>query len=128
MPDPLPASPAPDARGIPLKTATIYWRDPSETPPTPAGEEAEYLAALRRKGQQKVFTIAARHLNAFPLDFEDGCGDCPDDGTHDEGCPTTGWYSAESHSDYAAMYNRLLYSGDELVAWAEIPNYVESAP
>lgn len=100
------------------KCIDTVWLDPSIPPATPKGTERYFIVAVRRDHNGKVWTFPAQYLNAYPLLFEV----CECEAEHSEdGCPSTGWYSASSDGEYDENYSPLLSPGDELVAWAEVP-------
>lgn len=105
-----------------------FITDKSAVPPVREGWSRDFIVAVRRAHHgDEVFTFAAQYLNAMPLTYEDGCGreDCPtcNDERHDGDCPTSGWFTETSDGEYARNFAPLIAPGDELVAWAEIPQY-----
>jgi hypothetical protein len=105
--------------------SVLHFRPGSEAPDTPAGSEATFIVTVRRAhNKDRVFTFAATYLNAYPLEWNegDGCGDCPEDGSHDDGCPMTGWFTDRFHPDYNSYYEHLLAPGDDLLEWAAFPD------
>lgn len=116
-----PDKPAMDEKGA------WHWLDGSVIPPVPEGAERSFIVAVRRAHNGKTYGgFPAIYLNAFPLIFEPG--QCPNGTTCqgngcEDGCPITGWHTADSEGEYDSNYHRLLKPGDELVAWTYIPKF-----
>lgn len=110
----------------PPAPAGTEWRDITSAPPVPVGHEKEFVLAVYRKHRGKAYTFAASYLNAYPLDYRDGCPNkdsCNDEGCED-GCPTTGWFTTTGDDDYDFLYSRLsLEPGDAILGWQEIPQW-----
>jgi len=107
---------------VPVEKELLEYVPGTEIPPVPIGEQSYFIVAVKRSRNDKTYTFPASYLNAYPLDYEDGCR-CEGDHCED-GCPTTGWFTCESSAQYElGLYKELLGKGDELVAWAEIPPY-----
>ena len=103
------------------------WNAPDLVPDVPKGECEILIVAVRRRHSQKVFSFGACYLNAFPLHFEYGCGDCGDEAecpnATGDGCPKSGWMQDEPTGDDGRTYTPLLNEGDELVGWQTYPTF-----
>lgn len=88
----------------------------AETPPDVrrGGMECYIILCVGERSGQP-YTQPAYYLNEHPLEYED----CICAAEHDDGCPTTGWFSDEANFDYEHAYIRIR---DEVVAYAHIPN------
>lgn len=116
----------------------VPWQPGNTVPNVPHGDEQYFLVAVRRKYELgKVWSFPAQFLNNKKLlCVEDdpvsrkGNGWCqvPCDEGEDADILVTGWYMESSTPDaeYDTEYRQLLSDGDELVAWAEIPQYAAS--
>jgi hypothetical protein len=101
------------------------WQEASAIPPVPTGSLREYVLAVFRERTGKVYSFAACYLNAYPLEYRDGCPNknCKGEGC-DDGCPTTGWFDETGDEDYSSLYNSLsLERGDKIMGWCEIPQW-----
>lgn len=105
------------------------WHPGTEIPPIERGSETEFVVAVRRGRNSKVYSFAASYLNAYPLEYRDGCPKGKDvniacEGC-DDGCPTTGWFYQTGEDGESYQYNSLLSlnSGDEIVGWRNIPQW-----
>jgi hypothetical protein len=99
------------------------WLPPDKTPATKHGSSDNYIVAVKRKSSGKTYTFPACHLNAYPLEYDGDCI-CENEGDHSDGCPTSGWFGFDASNQYeAGLYTKLLDPGDELLAWAEIPQF-----
>lgn len=104
------------------------WKPGTEIPPVTKGSESEFVVAVRRASSGKVYSFSASYLNAFPLEYRDGCPKGNDvniacEGC-DDGCPTTGWFYQTGEDGDSSQYNSLhLGDGDELVGWRHIPQW-----
>lgn len=103
-----------------MRTATLTFVADG-VPPVKPGNLGVFLVTTRSpKGA--LYTSPAYYLNAYPLDYPDGCGECAlrekceaEDG---DGCPTTGWFQDNSNFDYENCYYKI---SDEILEWAAIP-------
>lgn len=101
------------------------WRAGTDIPPVPKGSESEFIVAVQRARNDKVYSFAASYLNAAPLQYEycpkdkDGfCNGCED------GCPTTGWYYQTGEDGGGSQYQSLeLKDGDKLEGWRNVPQW-----
>jgi len=118
-------------RAHPPAVARRDWRDGSEIPPVPKGQEREYIVAVFRTSSGKVYSFSSSYLNAMPLQYDDcpigneasGCSACTDDG-----CPTTGWFYLTGNDGDGGSYQSLdLKDGDKIMGWREIPKWEDSA-
>jgi hypothetical protein len=100
-----------------VKGGGCVWRSPKETPVMGARQEAFFIVAVRRSHNGKVFSFPAIYANAIQLWYED----------EGETRVVTGWFSPESEGDDATSFRDLLSNGDELIAWTDVPQYVEAA-
>ena len=102
------------------------WVDGLISPDIKNGCETEFIVAVRRGHNGKVYSFAASYLNAYPLRYEYECpkGDgCSGEGC-DDGCPTTGWFYQTGEDGDSTQYNPLhLKDGDELVGWRNVPQW-----
>ncbi|WIY54106.1 Lar family restriction alleviation protein [Devosia sp. YIM 151766] len=113
--DAFPVYLSPPSKAV-MITDEVTWFSPEIPPSIPNGSDRYFIVAVRRAQSGNVWTFPAIYLNAYPLEFEV----CECETEHDEGCPTTGWYTASSEGEYDENYSALLSPGDELVAWSEI--------
>lgn len=97
------------------------WHPGTEIPPVARGTEGEFIVAVFRAGNSKVYSFAASYLNELPLYHPNGCDEC--DGERDgcPGCPVTGWFFATEEGGYYTSVN--LEGGDELLGWRNIPQW-----
>ncbi len=100
----------------------LKWMSGTATPKI-ADASCEYFAVAVRRGHSgKTYTFTAVYLNKYGLEYEDCKCSCEEE--HGDGCPTTGWFTVESSNQYdGGLYTHLLSKGDELVAWAAIPEF-----
>lgn len=102
------------------------WRDGAEVPAVEPGNCTEFIVAVERARNGKVYSFAASYLNAYPLTYNDGCPQGKDgfcDGCED-GCPTTGWFSDTGAEDEGRQYHSLsLADGDKFLGWRNIPQW-----
>lgn len=102
------------------------WKAGTVIPEVKKGCEYELVVAVRRAKSGKVYSFSASYLNAYPLNYNDGCpkGDgCSGEGC-DDGCPTTGWFYQTGEDGDSSQYNSLqIANGDELVGWRHIPQW-----
>lgn len=125
--------PQPDTAPSPLSTGEVRagWHDGSEIPPVRQRSEQEFIVAVRRASNGKVYSFAASYLNATPLQYdwgcprgndEDKCKEC----TYD-GCPTTGWYRLTGNDGDGGSYESLhMGAGDVLLGWRTVPSWDET--
>ena len=108
-----------------LRGAALVFKPADEIPNVTPGTCKLFIAAIRRGGRPTVYTVPAYFLNAMPLVMNDGegCGNCPDDDSHADGCPQTGWHDCKEKDGWDEYFGALLTGNDELVAWAEIPAF-----
>lgn len=110
------------------------WHEAMKIPPVSVGDMHEYVLAVLRNRTGKVYSFAATYLNAYPLEYRDGCPFENERGKGcgkecDDGCPTTGWFEQTGSDDYASLFNSLeLRDGDKIVGWAEIPQWADDHP
>lgn len=101
----------------------IEWDTSGNPPEVEKGVAKDFIVAVKRKGRQKIYSFPATYLNAHPLEYDGDCM-CKHEDDHDDGCPTTGWFTHESSNQYdGGLYNTLLNEGDELVAYTPVPQY-----
>lgn len=102
------------------------WNVGTVTPRIDVGWEREFVVAVKRAHNGKVYSFAASYLNAYPLRYEYECpkGEgCPRDGCED-GCPTTGWFRLTGDDGEGRLYQQLeLNEGDELLGWRDVPQW-----
>lgn len=105
------------------------WRKPGETPEISAGSMREFIIAVKRARNGKVYSFGATYLNAYPLNYEDcpkgrdaleRCEGC------DDGCPTTGWFGVEGNDDGEHFQTLYMDKGDEFLGWRNVPQWPES--
>lgn len=91
----------------------MQWYSDGSTPGIPLGTERNFIVAIRRARNGKIYSFPALYLNAFPLDFED---------SEEWEKPTTGWFSAEANDDGdGSRYSQLHFDpGDEFLAWCAL--------
>lgn len=111
----------------PRRASTVQWHPGDEAPQIKAGTERHFIVAVKRAHSGKTYSFPALYLHDYALRYDDGyeCV-CKDESRHtEEGCPTTGWHSAEANDDGDGQrYNRLsLDPGDELLSWTEVPQF-----
>lgn len=101
------------------------WNEGTVTPRLDVGWEREFIVAVKRAHNGKVYSFAASYLNAYPLRYEycpkgegrpcDGC---------ENGCPTTGWFRLTGDDGDGRLYQQLeLNEGDELLGWRDVPQW-----
>jgi hypothetical protein len=100
-----------------VRRATIAFHSGSALPEVTEGKLRTFIVSVRNK-EGRVHTFCAHYLNQYPLYSEDGCGECPDDDSHADGCPETGWYYDESNFEYDHCYWRVR---GEVIEWAAMP-------
>lgn len=126
MTSPLPAPIGRTEAGTAAKSDFDSWHEGSGPPPIKRGEQKEFIVAVRRARSGKVYSFAASYLNAYPLEYRDGCpkGEgCSGEGC-DDGCPTTGWFLQVGDDCDGAMFHDLeLRDGDEFLGWREVPQW-----
>jgi hypothetical protein len=93
-------------------------------PDVPRNDYKQFIIACRRKRSGKVYVFAAEYLNQMRLLVE-----WPDDSQYDDiddGCvPVTGWYTqTKNDPDYDTSYEEVCGDGDEVLAWASMPIYI----
>lgn len=108
-----PASPA-----IGVQAVTLDFHAADTTPDVPRGQMKACIIMMRSRHTGKNFTMPAYYLNAYPLEFEDGCGDEKCEDEHDDGCPVSGWFYDNANFEYENCYYRI---EGECLAWALIP-------
>lgn len=95
----------------------VRWVPCSERLPEVAQfDQQEFIVSVQRK--DKVITMSALYLNAYPLYCEDH------DDADDEGyVPHTGWYDAKSNGDDANSYTLINDSwyGSTVTHWMPMP-------
>jgi len=118
-----------------LPESVVTWHPGNTVPKVPKGDEQYFLVAVRRKHELgKVWSFPAQFLNNKMLLCNDdepssrkGNGWCqvPCEEGEDADILVTGWHMESSAPDgeYDSSYRPLLSDGDELMAWAEIPQY-----
>jgi len=99
------------------RAEAVDWHDPMEPPPIALRHYGFFLVAVKTS-EGTYSTFEAAYLNAYPLEFEEGCGDCPENGSHDDGCPTTGWFSSDDAED---RFLPAVASGSTLLGWTSHP-------
>lgn len=111
------------------KNGADFWRKGATViPDIKPGHEAEFIVAVRRGHNGKVYSFAAMFLNAYPLNYEHGCpreSDGCDGMQCEDGCPTTGWFSLTGDDDGdGRMYHKLsIAEGDEFLGWRPVPQW-----
>lgn len=108
------------------------WKDGDIIPEVRSGQSKEFIVAVRRAHNGKVYSFAADYLNACRLRYEYGCPKesegCRGDDCED-GCPTTGWFSPTGDEDDGRTYHALsLRDGDKLVGWRDVPQWSDDHP
>jgi hypothetical protein len=101
--------------------AWLDFHPADRLPDVPKGQMRACIIMHRSKHTGKNFTMPAYYLNAYPLEFEDGCGDEKCEDEHDDGCPVTGWFYDNANFEYENCYYRI---EGECLAWALIPDAV----
>ncbi len=108
------------------RSTTVQWHDGKETPTVAKSYEKALTVAVRRGTSGKAYVFPACYLNAMPLVYPRECI-CENEADHDDGCPTSGWFTFVTSNGYdSGVYERLLSPGDELLAWAELPTFDET--
>lgn len=81
----------------------------------------EFFVILTKNEDGNWHCFTAYYLNAYPLNYEESCEErgCQKDESHEDGCPTTGWFYDESNFEYEHCYNKI--SG-EVLAYAPLPS------
>jgi len=109
-----------------VKTGTVTWTPFDRLPEVKKFSAKTFLVAFENLSTGKVYTSTADYLNAYRLQYEDDCGnkpnECPcEDG---DGCPTTGWFDSVPSDEYDRFYTKLI-DGKYVryLAWAEYPKY-----
>lgn len=108
-------------------TVQTEWHPPDQVPPVKPGNNREFVVAIRRAKNGKVYSFAAYYLNAYRLEYRDGCPDvesCPGPDQCDDGCPTTGWFTSIGDDDYDYLFQNLyLEKDDKVMGWCELPQW-----
>jgi len=101
------------------------WRGSSENPPVAHGSEGEFIVAVRRARNGKVYSFAATYLNGYRLRYEYECPDGEKCQTCDEdGHPTTGWFRETGDDGEGSRYHAVsLDEGDEFLGWRNVPQW-----
>lgn len=110
-------------------TTQTEWRPAAQLPPVKVGDMREYVLAVFRARSGKVYSFAASYLNAYRLEYRDGCPHekCPFTPECDEGCPTTGWFVQTGDDAYDSLFQTLeLRDGDKIKGWCDIPQWSDN--
>lgn len=93
------------------------------TPPTKAGDYAEYIVAVRRQAvPDRVFVFSSNHANNYGADDlrnQDG-----DEYVAD------GWYTVghDTSGEYDSLFMPMLEDGDEVLGWQPLPKWDAAPP
>jgi len=111
----------------------VSWHAPTEIPAVEDGDDVYAIIAVRRKhDSSKIYSFPAQYLNHKPLLSENpreasgnGWSQQVADADAEFELYVTGWFCEHSTPDgeYDVQYEAVLSEGDELIAWAEIPQY-----
>lgn len=107
------------------------WNAPDVDPVINAGTDKDFIVAVRRQHNGKVYTFPATYCNDLPLMSDDpkdadGAGWTQREAGEDDedgDVYITGWFDIRSDAEYENRYHPALQKGDELVAWREIEAY-----
>lgn len=121
-----------------LPESVVTWNPGNTVPKVPSGDEQYFLVAVRRKHELgKVWSFPAQFLNNKLLccvgepraSAGNGWIQVLCDEGEDADIRVTGWHFENSTPDgeYDNEYRPMLGDGDELLAWAEIPQYAANS-
>jgi hypothetical protein len=96
-----------------------FWQ--TDDPPIAEGTECEFVAAVRRKHNRKVYVCAATFANKYDDEMINHDG---------ETFIADGWFTcgADMSGEVSSVYAPLLESGDEVLAWQPLPTWGAAAP
>jgi hypothetical protein len=87
-------------------------------PPVPKGKEREFIVAVRRKSNGKVYVFAATFANQYANDMSDRDGG---------EFIADGWYNKglDMSHEFDSVYEPMLEAGDAVEGWQELPKWTE---
>lgn len=88
------------------------------TPPTKAGDYAEYIVAVRRKAvPDRVFVFSSNHANNY------GADDLRDQDGNEY--IADGWYTVghDTSGEFDSLFMPMLEDGDEVLGWQPLPKW-----
>jgi len=92
---------------------TLKHQGYTDLPSTPPGSDMFVIVAVRRGHNAKIYTFPAIYANQYTLQYNDEPSERQ----------VTGFFTHSSAGDDDYLWQPLLDRGDELVAWAQIPQY-----